>query len=312
MLYLPHMTKPSLWRPGHQVQGNLFWIARRYGRRHSRIFAGSRQQNMVLDQGLDALAYNAVAGNAANGGQVKYIAWSTNGTAPVATDTTLAGEILKSKMIGGGVDPAGLAYWRFKLPRDVNDELGSPSVNGSTIRKIGLYTHDSGNSRPSDDKLIAAALLDVPVAKDSDTEIEGIWMLSFAPVVSSNELWYVLWRKFLASCLVDLSTYGVLDHVAFGTGLVGNPPDPTEQALGAEQYREIPETAWSASSNTISCTGTVKTTEYSASTLTEFGPAIGTNPGGTSPFVLARKDGVSVDMTTATGNYSISIDINRA
>lgn len=65
---------------------------------------------------------------------------------------------------------------------------------------MGLRTADSGGAKGSDDKLIAAALLDPAIVKDSDTEVEGVWTIRFS---SPSDL-YVGWDKFLAGKFIDI------------------------------------------------------------------------------------------------------------
>jgi len=283
------------------IQSNLFLTIRRRCPATGRTTVTQRaQHNLFLDGGLAALAGNCVN---TTGGIVNQILWSDSAVAPVATDTTLASTLLTSKMLGHARTTQGVALFYFKLPFDVGDEL---SVNGSTIASIGMKTSDSGGAKPSDDKLVAATLLDPAIPKDAFVEITGTWVISFAPVVADGEQWYLGWRRFLASKLQNLSDFGILDYVAFGTASSSTKPDPESEALVTAVHRKA--TTWTVTLGVISCSATLLQAEYSAATLVEMGVKSGAVA---NEDVFIRRDGFSVDMTANNGAYAIDITLSR-
>ena len=227
--------------------------------------------NLVTSDGLEAWAKNCID---SDGEVINRLAVSSNTAAPAASNSTLPGELatytaIEKYAIG---DSAIVIYNLLTGKRD--------DRKAETISKIGLYTTANGTT-DSSDKLVAEALLDESILISGDLFVIFIWNLTVVTTGSSNQTVTDFGKHFIATRMIDLTRYGVLDHVAFGTGTAAvngrEASNNTLSALTSEVYRETPSTAWvkTASEAVISAAGALATSAAGGD-LEEMGPAVGT------------------------------------
>lgn len=119
------------------------------------VESGNILSRELVQNKVHTLAREAcIAGIDGGGGAltVTHVALSTDATAPVVGDTTLAGEVLR------------VVYDQKLLPSSTSRQyklvLGASQGNGNTFRKVGLFTADSGGT------MIASGLLSSPKVKN--------------------------------------------------------------------------------------------------------------------------------------------------
>ena len=118
-----------------------------------------KDNNLVVNNGRQSVMQ--LLGSADSNKRIAKIAFGTNGTSPIGTDTAITGSFIKNL---GAVTYPTISSVKFEWT------LGALEGNGIAIAEVGLLCFDS--------TLFARKTREI-INKNSDIILNGSWVLSF-------------------------------------------------------------------------------------------------------------------------------------